>query len=260
MDAVIHLACISNDPSYELNPHLGRSINFDAFEPLVTLSKKNGVSRFIYASSSSVYGVKQEDEVTEELSLEPLTDYSKFKALCEDVLLKHAEDNFTCLIIRPATVCGYSPRLRLDLSVNILTNHAINNNVIQVFGGAQKRPNIHIEDMADLYLNSLKWPHEKIHKKIYNVGYENHTLDEIAMIVKKEIGDSVEIKHVPTNDLRSYCVSSKKIANELGFKAKHSLGDAVRDLREAFNSGLIPDSMNDPKYFNIKTMQQIDLK
>ena len=151
-DAVIHLACISNDPSFELNPELGKSINYDAFFDLVAVAKDSGVKRFIYASSSSVYGVKSDDNVTEDLPLEPLTDYSKYKALCEEVLLKAQSPDFTTVVLRPATVCGYSPRLRLDLTVNILTNHAVNSGRITVFGGDQKRPNIHIDDMADVYL------------------------------------------------------------------------------------------------------------
>lgn len=259
VDAVIHLACISNDPSYELNPDLGKSINFDSFRPMVKLAKEAGVKRFVYASSSSVYGVKDEPEVTEELSLEPLTDYSKFKALCEDILLAEATNDMTCLIVRPSTVCGYSPRLRLDLSVNILTNHAINKGEITVFGGDQKRPNIHIEDMAEFYLNSLRWPHEKVHKKIYNVGYENHTINEIAEMVRSEIGKDIPIKKVPTDDNRSYHVSSQKIAKELGFKANHSIREAVRDLKDAFDRGWIPDPMTNPKYFNIKKMQEVSL-
>src|SRR6201996_9111421 len=148
-NAVIHLACISNDPSFELDPSLGRSINYDAFFGLVEASKAAEVRRFIYASSSSVYGIKDEENVTEGLSLEPLTDYSKYKAMCEDVLLAKRRPGFAALILRPATVCGYSPRLRLDLSVNILTNHAYNNRKITVFGGQQRRPNLHIEDMTD---------------------------------------------------------------------------------------------------------------
>ncbi len=172
-DAVIHLACISNDPSYELDPEMGKSINYDAFVDLVGVSKESGVKRFIYASSSSVYGIKDEAEVTEDLPLEPLTDYSKYKALCEKVLYDAATDNFVVTIIRPSTVCGYSPRLRLDLTVNILTNHAINKGEITVFGGEQKRPNLHIEDMTELYLFLLEQPAERIHNRIYNVGYEN---------------------------------------------------------------------------------------
>src|SRR5436305_339006 len=136
-DAVIHLACISNDPSFDLDPTLGRSINFDCFRPLVKASKDAGARRFIYASSSSVYGIKTDMDVTEELPLEPLTDYSKYKAMCEEVLEQERQPGFVCVTLRPATVCGYAPRLRLDLTVNILTNHAINNGRITVFGGDQ---------------------------------------------------------------------------------------------------------------------------
>lgn len=260
VDAVIHLACISNDPSYELNPSLGKSINYDAFLPLVNLSKKHGVQRFIYASSSSVYGIKTEDNVHEDLPLEPLTDYSKFKALCEDILLENVSNEMTILIARPSTVCGYSPRLRLDLTVNILTNHAIQKNEILVFGGTQKRPNIHIEDMTDFYIMALALPHEKIHRKIYNIGFENHTLDKIAEIVREEVGPAIKIRHEPTDDLRSYHVSSEKIGRELGFRARHTISEAVSDLKNAFDKGLISDSMTNPRYYNIKVMQKLDLK
>ncbi len=261
VDAVIHLACISNDPSYELNPALGKSINYDAFIPLVQISKQNKIKRFIYASSSSVYGVKETPNVTEDLPLEPLTDYSKFKALCEDVLTKEQSRDFVCLIVRPATVCGYSPRLRLDLTVNILTNHAVTNRKIKVFGGGQKRPNLHIEDMTDFYIEALKWPDEKIAGKIYNVGYENHTVSDIANIVKRNVGrDDIEIIVEPTNDNRSYHVSSEKVKRELGFAPKHTIDDAVKDLKKAFEDGRIKNSMNDIKYYNIKTMQAVDLK
>src|SRR5579862_7800393 len=179
VDTVIHLACISNDPSFELDPELGKSINYDCFAPLVESAKDAGVSRFIYASSSSVYGVKEEEHVTEALSLEPLTDYSKFKAMCEDDLMAQREAGFETLILRPATVCGYAPRLRLDLSVNILTNHAVNNRVIRVFGGSQVRPNIHIEDMTDLYVKTVSLPRELVDGKIYNAGYYNQSMSEI---------------------------------------------------------------------------------
>ncbi len=154
-DAVIHLACISNDPSFELDPALGKSVNYDAFRPLVEASRDCGVRRFIFASSSSVYGVKQEEQVDESLSLEPLTDYSKHKASCEDILRDYEAPDFTTVILRPATICGYSPRLRLDLTVNILTHHAYVNGRIRVFGGSQYRPNLHIQDMTDLYLRLL---------------------------------------------------------------------------------------------------------
>lgn len=259
-DTVIHLACISNDPSYELNPELGKSINYDAFIDLVDISKKVGVKNFIFASSSSVYGIKDDPEVTEDLPLEPLTDYSKYKALCEKVLLNAASDNFTVTIIRPSTICGYSPRLRLDLTVNILTNHAVNKGEITVFGGEQKRPNIHIEDITDLYVFLLELPDEKINEKIYNVGYENYKVKEIADMVKKTVDANLTIKTVLTDDNRSYHVSSKKIKEELGFIPKHTIEEAILDLKKAFEEGKIPDPLDDMKYFNIKTMQSINLK
>lgn len=259
-DAVIHLACISNDPSFELNPDLGKSINFDAFEPLVQISRASGVERFIYASSSSVYGIKEAPNVTEEMELDPLTDYSKFKAMCETVLEKYQDDSFTTVTIRPATVCGYSPRLRLDLAVNILTNLAINKGEISVFGGDQKRPNIHIEDMTDLYCLLLEVPKEKIAGKIFNAGYENHTINEIANMVRHVVGDQVNIITTPTDDNRSYHISSEKIRKEIGFEPKHSIEDAVKDLKKAFEEGKIEDSLNSDKYFNVKLMQKIELK
>ncbi len=257
---VIHLACISNDPSFELNPELGKSINYDAFEPLVQISRDAGVQRFIYASSSSVYGVKDVPNVTEEMSLEPLTDYSKYKALCEEVLLRYQSPTFTTVIIRPATVCGYAPRQRLDVIVNILTNHAINTGKIKIFGGDQLRPNIHIQDMVDLYLLLLEAPADKIAGKIFNAGYENHKVRELAEMVRSNVGDDVALETVPTDDNRSYQISSAKIARELGFTAGHTIDEAVRDLVAAFRAGKLPDSMQDPRYFNIKMMQKIDLQ
>lgn len=259
-DAVIHLACISNDPSFELNPTLGKSINLDAFEPLVKISKENGVKRFIYASSSSVYGIKETPNVTEDMPLEPLTDYSKFKANCETILARYQSPEFTTLTIRPATVCGYSPRLRLDLTVNILTNLAVNKGEITVFGGDQKRPNIHIEDMTDLYCYVLTLPSDKIAGKIFNAGYENFTVAQIAQMVKNVVGDKVKIITTPTNDHRSYHISSEKIKKELGFEPKHSIEEASVDLKREFEAGHIPDSFSDPKYFNVKLMQLIHLQ
>lgn len=259
-DAVIHLACISNDPSFELDPQLGKSINYEAFFGLVDMSKAAGVRRFVYASSSSVYGIKEEPNVTEDLALMPLTDYSKYKAMCEEVLLSKREPGFVTLVLRPSTVCGYSPRLRLDLTVNILTNHAANYGKITVFGGQQMRPNIHIADMVDVYLKALEWPDEAIDGKIFNVGYENYKVIEIAEMVRKVVGQQVEIATTPTDDNRSYHVSSQKIKHELGFVAQHSVEDAVRDLVAAFQAGKIPNSMTDIRYYNIKTMQHLKLK
>lgn len=258
-DAVIHLACISNDPSFELDAGLGKSINFDCFPHLVKASKKAGVGRFIYASSSSVYGVKPGQNVTEELELEPLTDYSKFKAQCEPILLNEANDSFQVVVIRPATVCGYSPRLRLDLTVNILSNHAFNNRKIRVFGGAQMRPNIHIEDMADAYLLLLNADSAKVNQAIFNAGYENHTVSEIASMVKKIVGPDVQIVTEPTDDNRSYHISSEKIKKILGFQSSRTIEDAVKGLLNAFEAGKVPNSFQDSRYYNIKRMQEISL-
>lgn len=259
-DAIIHLACISNDPSYELDPALAKSINYDAFFDLVEVSEANGVHRFIYASSSSVYGIKDEQNVTEDLPLMPLTDYSKYKVMCEEVLLKKREPGFVTLILRPSTVCGYSPRLRLDLTVNILTNHAINNRKITVFGGQQMRPNIHIADMVEAYLQALEWPDEAINGKIYNVGYENYKVIEIAEMVRRVVGPEIEIITIPTDDNRSYHISSEKIKRDLGFLAKHSIEEAVHDLVAAFRAGKVPNPMTDIRYYNIKTMQHLQLR
>ena len=259
-DNVIHLACISNDPSFELNPDLGKSINYDAFEPLARISKDSGVKQFIYASSSSVYGIKDTPNVTEEMPLEPLTDYSKFKAMCEEILPKYQSEDFTTVTIRPATVCGYSPRLRLDLTVNILTNLAINKGEITIFGGEQKRPNIHINDIANLYIDLLDMPKEKISGKIYNAGYENYKIKDIAQMVKNVIGEHIKIVVTKSDDLRSYHISSEKIKNELGFIPRFTIEDAVRDLQNAFENGLVPNSLTDERYYNVKMMQKIGLK
>jgi nucleoside-diphosphate-sugar epimerase len=265
-DAVIHLACISNDPSFELNPALSRSINYEAFEPLVRISKESSVMRFIYASTCSVYGVSDAENVTEEHPLVPITDYNKYKGLCEPILLKYQSPGFTTVVIRPATVCGYSPRQRFDLTVNILTNHAFNTNRITVFGGTQMRPNIHIADITDLYAMLLELPDEKIAGKIYNVGYQNRTVSDIANIVRDVIGNEfperaeTEITTLASDDPRSYRISSEKIRRELNFIAQHSIEDAVRDLIKALQDGKLPDSMNDIRYYNIKTMKAINLK
>ena len=259
-DAVIHLACISNDPSFELNPELGKSINLDAFEPLVKISKDCGVKRFIYASSSSVYGIKEELNVHEEMDLKPLTDYSKFKANCEEICLKYNSKGFDVLIIRPATVCGYSSRQRFDLVVNILTNLGINKKKITVFGGNQLRPNIHMKDMVRAYLIALEKESSLINGKIFNVGYDNQKVIELAKIVKQTLNNDVEIVKTETNDNRSYHISSEKIKKELGFKNMHNIADAVKDLQNAFQLNLFNDSLNNEIYFNVKMMKKIKLQ
>jgi len=259
-DAVIHLACISNDPSFDLNPELGKSINFDCFRPLIKASKDAGVRRFVYASSSSVYGIKNDVNVTEELALEPLTDYSKYKAMCEEVLEQEREPGFVAVTLRPATVCGYAPRLRLDLTVNILTNHAINNGRITVFGGDQLRPNIHVDDMTDLYIRLLEAPDATINGKIWNAGYHNLKVRDIAEMVRGEVGPKVDIVCTPTDDHRSYHVSSEKIRREFGFSAARTVQDAIVDLKTAFVAGKVPNSMTDDRYYNIKRMQGLKLQ
>ena len=259
-DIVIHLACISNDPSFELDPTLGKSINLDSFRPLVEVSKKNKISRFIYASSSSVYGLKKEKDITESVSLSPMTDYSKFKAECEKILFEYSDDKFTTVVIRPATVCGYSPRQRLDLVVNILTNLAFHKNEISVFGGNQLRPNIHIEDMVRAYETLINSPKEKVNKEIFNAGYENQTVNKLAEIVKKVIGNNVEIKKVHSDDNRSYHISSKKISDKLGFKTVKNIEDAVKDLKTAFQKKLLKSPLDNEMYYNIKRMNNLKLK
>ena len=259
-DAVLHLACISNDPSFELNPSLGKSINYDAFEPLVKVSVESKVNRFIYASSSSVYGIKKEKNITEDMKLEPLTDYSKFKVECEKILNSYNSDNFTTTTIRPSTVCGYAKRQRLDLVVNILTNHAFHNKEITVFGGDQLRPNVHINDMVDSYLAVLDAPSKKINGEVFNVGFKNQSVNELANDVKEVIGSDVKIIHTKSDDNRSYHVSSEKIRDVLNFNTKYTVKDAVSDLKNAFEKKSLINTFNDEFFFNIKRMQSINLK
>lgn len=258
-DTIIHLACISNDPSFELNPDLGKSINYDCFEPLIKISKDNGVKKFIFASSSSVYGVKKNIDVTEKLSLEPLTDYSKYKAKCEDVLLKYNDNNFNCVILRPATVCGYSRRQRLDVVVNIFANFAYHKSHITIFGGKQLRPNINIIDMVNSYLLILNADNKKINGEIYNVGYENYSLIQLAEITKKVIGEHVQTTIENSNDDRSYHINSDKIINDLNFKYKHTIENAIESLNIAFKNKILLNTFQNEDYFNIKKMQKIKL-
>ena len=259
-DALIHLACISNDPSYELNPTLGKSINFDAFEPMVKISKKNKINRFIYASSSSVYGIKKEKNVTEDMSLEPLTDYSKFKGDCEKILNSYQSEDFITTTIRPSTVCGYAKRQRLDLVVNILTNHAFHNREIKVFGGDQLRPNVHIDDMVNSYVAILNAEPKKINGQIFNVGFKNQSVNELANEVKEVIGSDINIVNTKSEDNRSYHVSSEKIKDILGFETKYTVKDAVLDLKNAFEKKLLTNTFDDEFFFNIKRMNNINLK
>jgi len=260
-DAVLHLACISNDPSFELDPDLGKSVNYDCFPMLVDESKRAGVSRFVFVSSSSVYGLSDAPHVREDHPLVPLTDYSKYKALCEPILLAEQSPAFTTLVLRPATVCGYSSRMRFDLSVNILTNHAVNRRKILVFGGSQTRPNIHIGDITDLYVDVLDERAELIGGQIFNAGFENHSIADLAQLIRTVVerefpGAPITIETQPTDDLRSYRVDSEKIERVLGFRPRHTIEDAVRDLCAAFRAGRLPNSLDDSRYFNVKRMKE----
>lgn len=266
IEGVISLACISNDASFELDEKLSTSVNLDAFEPMVLAAKKAGVKRFVYCSSSSVYGVSDKPNVTEDHPLVPLSLYNKYKGMCEPLLWKHQGPGFTCVTIRPATVCGYSPRTRLDLSVNILTNHAINNNKITVFGGTQLRPNLHIQDMCDLYELLLELPAEKIAGQTFNAGYQNLSIMEIAKIVRNVVKEEfpekgeIEIVTTPTDDIRSYHINSDKIARVINFRPKYTIEDAVRGLCKAFKAGKLPNSFTDDIYFNVKRMKRFGIK
>lgn len=263
IDVVIHLACISNDASFELDENLSKTVNYDSFEPMVIAAKKIGVKRFIYASSSSVYGVSDAPDVTEEHPLVPLTLYNKFKGLCEPLLFKHQTPDFVCVIIRPATLCGYTPRQRLDLSVNILTNHAVSNNKITVFGGVQLRPNLHVQDMCDLYEMLIDIPDKKIAGQIFNAAYQNMSIMDIAQnakkIVEREFPDkgTIDIVTAPTDDIRSYHVNSDKIKQLLGFVPKRTVEDAIHDLCTSFREGKLPNSMTDDIYYNVRRMKTL---
>ncbi|MEE2704897.1 MAG: SDR family oxidoreductase [Pseudomonadota bacterium] len=265
-DAFISLACISNDASFELDENLSTSINLHAFEPMVKISKENGIKRFIYASSSSVYGVSDQRDVKEDHPLVPLTLYNKYKGMCEPILQKYCDDKFTGVIFRPATVCGYGPRLRLDLSVNILTNHALVNNKITVFGGSQLRPNLHIKDYCDVVELLLCSDKEKIQREIFNVGNQNMSISDIALLVKKIVQeefpdrDEISIETSPTDDIRSYHINSDKIYNTLGFKPKSSIEDAIRSLCVAYREGKLSDSMKKDIFYNIRTMKKLKIK
>jgi nucleoside-diphosphate-sugar epimerase len=262
-DAFVSLACISNDASFELDEALSTSVNLHAFEPMVLAAKRAGVRRFVYASSSSVYGVSDAPDVTEDHPLLPLTLYNKYKGMCEPLLARHTDPRFVGVTFRPATVCGYAPRQRLDLAVNILTNHAINNNKITVFGGSQLRPNLHVQDYVDVVELLMTAPDDRIADEIFNVGTQNLSLMEIAHLVKRVVeaefpgrGD-LAIVTTPTDDIRSYHINSDKIKRALGFVPQYTVEDAVRDLCHAFKSGEIPNSMEDDYYFNVRRLKRL---
>lgn len=275
-DAVIHLACVANDDAWALDPAMGKAVNYDAFRPLVRAAKEQGVKRFIYASSSSVYGIKTEDEVTEDLPLEPLTDYSKFKGLCEDVLneerrgsygrLKAAGEailgeesapGFTTVSIRPGTLCGYAPGLRLDLIMNIFVAQAMVNNKITVWGGQQTRALLHVGDMVRCYMKLLEAPDAAVDRKVWNIAAVNMRALDIAKLVSERTGAPIEMQPLPLNDQRSYSISSKAIQRDLGFVPVFTIQDAIEDLVCAFRSGMVPNALIDPKYYRLRQMKKL---
>ena len=245
IDAIIHLSSVANDPCSDLDPKLTWEISALATMQLADKSARTGISQFIYASSGSVYGIKEEEQVTEDLVLKPISEYNKTKMVSERVLLSYA-DKMRAQIIRPATVCGYSPRMRLDVSVNMLTMQALSNGKITVFGGKQVRPNIHIDDITDVYIHLLGHPDVC---GVYNAGFENISILDIAKLVAKQI--PVEIEVTESNDPRSYRVNSDKLL-ATGFKPKKTVEHAVREIIEKYRSGVVKD---EERYYNLKWMQ-----
>ncbi len=265
-DVFLNLACISNDNSFALDEKLSTSINLDAFEPMVIAAKNAGIKRFIYASSSSVYGISNEKDVKEDHPLLPLTLYNKYKGLCEPRLFNHTDENFEGVIFRPATVCGFAPRQRFDLSVNILTNFAVNKGFIKVFGGDQLRPNLHVMDYSDAVKVLIESNSNKIKNEIFNIGYQNLSISEIAKLVKKEVEKQypekkeIEIIKESSDDNRSYHINSDKIKNILNFSPTRSIENAVKDLCDAFKLNKFKDSFSEDIYFNINRMKNIRAK
>ena len=245
VDTIIHLSSVANDPCGDLDPKLTWEISALATMQLADKAVRNGIGQFIYASSGSVYGIKEEEQVTEDLVLKPVSEYNKTKMVSERVLLSYA-DKMSTQIIRPATVCGYSPRMRLDVSVNMLTMQALSNGKITVFGGKQVRPNIHIDDITDVYIHLLGHPDVC---GVYNAGFENISILDIAKLVAKHI--PVEIEVTESNDPRSYRVNSDKLL-ATGFKPKKTVEHAVQEIIEKYRSGVVKD---EERYYNLKWMQ-----
>jgi nucleoside-diphosphate-sugar epimerase len=246
IDVVIHLASVANDPCGDLDPKLTWEISALGTMQIAEKAVKNGVKQFIYASSGSVYGIKEEDQVTEDLELKPITEYNKTKMVAERVLLSYS-DKMIVQIVRPATVCGFSPRMRLDVSVNMLTMQALSNGLITVFGGNQTRPNIHIDDITDVYLHLID-AKDSI-RGIYNAGFENISILDIAKLVVKHI--PAEIRVTESNDPRSYRVNSDKLL-ATGFSPKKSVEKAILELCEKQNQGVLK---NEERFHNLKWMQ-----
>ncbi len=246
IDVIIHLSSVANDPCGDLDPKLTWEISALATMQLADKAVRTGVKQFIYASSGSVYGVKEEDQVTEDLELKPISEYNKTKMVAERVLLSYA-DKMAVQIIRPATVCGYSPRMRLDVSVNMLTMQALSNRKITVFGGKQVRPNIHIDDITDVYLFMLDHPE---YAGVFNAGFENISILDIAERVAEQV--EAEIVVTESNDPRSYRVNSDKLL-ATGFRPKKTVNDAIREIIQKQRAGELKD---EERFYNLKSMQR----
>ena len=249
IDVIIHLASIGNDPTGDLNPKLTWETSCLSTMRLIDRCSREGIKRFIYASSGSVYGLKEEKNVTEDLTLVPISEYNKTKMVSERVILSYSS-KVKSQIIRPATVCGLSPRMRLDVSVNLLTMAALEKKVITVFGGEQVRPNIHIDDITDVYLHFLDNPNLE---GVYNAGFENLSIRSIAEIISKKL--NVPIKYTSTNDIRSYRVDSTKLLNT-GYKQKFSVEDAIDQIIFSYKNDTLK---NLPMFHNLKWMIQNNL-
>ena len=250
VEAIIHLANIANDPAVELNPTLSWEVNVLAGQQLADRAVRAGVKQFIFASSGSVYGVKDEPNVTEDLTLVPISVYNKTKMVAERVFLSYT-DQMQVHCIRPATVCGVSPRMRLDVSVNMLSYQALKNGKITVFGGDQTRPNIHIQDIADVYRHFLA--HPEIASGCYNAGFENISILDIAERVQSKVGAEIAVS--ASNDPRSYRQDSSKL-RATGFQPSHSVADAISEIAEAFAQNALPDG---DACYTVKWMRQLDL-
>ena len=262
VDYLVHLACISNDPSFELNPELGKSVNYDAFQNVIEAVKSNNIKRIVFASSASVYGT-QDGDVVEYLEGNPLTDYAKFKKLCEKALKDSGLTNYVC--VRPGTVNGYAPRLRLDLIINNFTIRALINKKISFFGGWQLRPSINVNDMVRVYKLLLEAPDKLVHEKAFNAGFDNTTVEDMAKMVvdvlkKNNIEDDIQLEKLDVPDKRSYHLNSEKIKKELGFVPNFTIEDGILSIVEAYKNGLIADGLDNPIYHNTKMMQKIGLK
>jgi len=253
-DTIIHLAAISNDPSSELDPEVTRSVNLEAVEHLMHSAKRHGVKRFLYASSASVYGVKETENVTEDLPLDPITIYAECKAKGEAILNSLVDDSFVGVSVRSATVCGYSPRLRLDLTINLLTDQGLTDGRICVFGGAQMRPNVHVRDLSAFYRTLIDAPADKISGKAFNVSRENASVASLAEMIRNELDPSLPIDTVPSNDPRSYHLCADAAREQLGFEPQRDLVTAVKELRDAYDAGQVSDSRS-TVYRNVAWMK-----